>query len=88
MENTLKKQQKQYIKTICSNFQYLRKTYRMTQFTMAKLLHISTYSLRKLEHGQIPPRLNMKIVYRIYDVFGISPQRFFDEQLEDTYKTQ
>ncbi len=61
----------------CQNILALRKKYQLTQVKMAELLGISIKSLRSLERGKIPPKLSCKILFNIYEVFGVFPGDMF-----------
>ena len=55
------------------NLCWLRKKYGYSQKTMAQLLGIGVGSLRKLEHGVIPPRLTVEFLEPLYYRFQITP---------------
>ena len=57
----------------CANIRYLRKSRGLTQQQMAQLLHISVGYVRRLERGEVPPRLTVEILQYVYISFGISP---------------
>lgn len=61
----------------CGNIVALRKKYHLTQAEMAEVLGISVKSLRSLEKGKIPPRLNCSILFNIYKSFDIFPSDMF-----------
>lgn len=55
------------------NIRVLRKQHQLSKTKMAKILGISVSTLNKLENGEMPPRLNMSVFYRIHRHFGITP---------------
>ena len=61
----------------CNNVKQLRINKRLTQREMAKLLKIGVNSLRQLEQGKIPPRMNCEIILNIYRAFDLSPHQQF-----------
>lgn len=61
----------------CCNIAYLRKKHGMTQAEMAKILDVGVGTVRKLEHGIIPPRLSAAVVCRVSDHFHIHPSTLF-----------
>lgn len=65
-----------------ANMRYLRKNKALTQQKMAQLLHISVGYVRRLEHGELPPRLGIEFVRYIYRHFGVSPGRLFGTPLD------
>ncbi len=48
---------------------------------MAELLGIGIASLNKMENGEMPKRLGVEIVFKIYDVFKILPKNQFALEL-------
>lgn len=61
------------LEVLCSNIRNLRKHCKLSQKAMAQRLHIGIQSLRKLENGQIPPRLRIDFLFQIYTHFGYTP---------------
>lgn len=45
------------IEIFCENFRYLRRSRGLTQKQMARLLQISVGYVRRLERGEMPPRM-------------------------------
>ena len=58
---------------VAHNLLWLRKQYGYSQKEMARLLGIGVGSLRKLEHGVIPPRLTVEFLEPLYFRFQITP---------------
>lgn len=63
------------------NISGLRTHYGYSQKYMAQLLGIGVGSLRKIERGMIPSRLEIDIVFAVYKHFGISPSVLFSQEL-------
>ncbi len=61
------------LQTFCETVRRLRQAHGLSQRNMAKQLGIGVGSLRKLERGEIPPRLSVEVLYHIYDTFGVHP---------------
>ena len=61
------------LETLSHNLLWLRKKYGYSQRTMAQLLKIGIGSLRKLEHGEIPPRMTIDILFEVQSRFRITP---------------
>ena len=56
----------------CKNIYYLRKKNKYSQKKMAKIMNISTGSLRKVENGIVPRCIYAGTIYRICLHFNIS----------------
>lgn len=69
------------LEIFCENFRWMRQHHGLTQKQMAQCLEISVGYVRRLERGELPPRLGVEIFLRIYRKFGISPSRQFSQQL-------
>lgn len=63
------------------NVVWLRRHNGISKKRMAELLGISTVSLNKIENGEMPKRLGVEIVFKIYDVFKILPKNQFALEL-------
>lgn len=70
---------KKDLETFGTNILALRKKHNLTQRQMARKLHIGVLSLRRLEHGTIPPRMTVEVLYYIYKEFGVSANHMFQE---------
>lgn len=68
---------------LAHNIKYLRTRARLSQKQMSMLLGISTYSLRKIEALEFPPRLSVEILFLIYDHFHIPPYRLLARLLDE-----
>lgn len=63
------------------NVMWLREHYGISKKHMAELLGIGIASLNKIENGEMPKRLGVEIVFKIYDVFKILPKNQFALEL-------
>ena len=70
------------IRILCRNIQRLRRRTGLSQKDMAALLQISIYSLRRLENGQLPPRLGINFLFSISRHFKMTPARLLSEPVE------
>lgn len=61
------------------NLRKLRTKNGMTKQEMAACLGIGIESLRKLEQGILPPRLRCDLFDRLYEQFGITADKAFQE---------
>ena len=64
------------------NIVWLRKHYGISKKRMAKMLGIGLCSLNKLEKGEIPPRMDVHIIFAVSKQFGISPAEQFSVYLQ------
>ena len=67
----------QQYKNLTLNIIKLRKENNLSKKEMAQILHISSYSLNKIEKGELPPSLNIDIVFYIEKHFNIPPHKLF-----------
>ncbi len=67
----------QEISAFCENVKKLRSKNGLTQDEMSKMLGISLEELSELEVGIIPKKLDVSLLFKIYDVFGIHPKEMF-----------
>lgn len=65
------------------NVKWLREHYGYSKTRMAKILKISTASLERIENGELPAKLNMNVLFRIGDFFGVDPGRLTAEKFEN-----
>ena len=54
------------------NVIWLRKYYGLSKKKMAEILKISLWMLNKIENGELPPTLEIDVLFRIRKAFGIS----------------
>ncbi len=67
------------IQILCKNIAMLRKKQGMTQRELASLMGIGVSSLRKLEAGVLPPRLEINAITALARAFPLSPAALFQE---------
>ena len=64
------------------NIVWLRKHYGISKKRMAKMLGIGLWSINKIELGEIPPRLDVRIIFAISRQFSIPPAELFRVYLQ------
>ena len=64
----------------CYNVAMLRKQHHLSKKQMAKILGIGIGSLNKLESGILPPRMDVKVAFNIFDAFDIHPKDLFGKK--------
>ena len=69
------------MQNVAHNIRWLREKNKLTQSEMAKLLSVSPTSLRKIERGELPPRLRVLVPFNVSSRFGISPADLFSKKL-------
>ena len=69
-------------RNLAHNLVWLRKANGFSQRDMAKLLGIGVSSLRSLERGIVPPRLNVDFLLSIARLFNISPGCMLEQELK------
>ena len=70
------------LEILAHNLLWLRKRRGCTQRTMAKLLGIGVVTLRRLEHGELSPRLGVDFLFEIHRHFGIYPSSMLSNWME------
>jgi len=68
--------------TLAYNVKKIRMQHGLSKTAMAGMLSISTESLRKIENGQIPPRLVVLVPFRIASSFDITPAELYSAPLD------
>lgn len=69
------------IACLTRNITWLRKTHRFSRKKMAGLLGIRPSTLRQLEKGVLPQQLDIELLFRVQEHFGISPQDLLEHDL-------
>lgn len=64
------------------NIVWLRKHYGISKTRMAKMLGVGLWSINKIEQGEIPPRLDVSIIFAISRQFSIPPAELFSVYLQ------
>ena len=67
------------LQAFCKNISILRKNYKLSQKELSKILHISTRSVRLLERGIVPPKLDCAVLISIQTHFHIRPSEMLAE---------
>ncbi len=67
--------------TLAYNVKQIRTQHRLSKTAMAKMLSISTDSLRKIENGQIPPRLVVLVPFHIASIFDVTTAELYSAPL-------
>lgn len=70
----IKERNRKMLETFMRNVTWLRKQHGLSKKHMAQILGIGVGSLNKIENGQMPQRLGVEILERIYIHFGVIPQ--------------
>lgn len=68
------------LKNFCRNVAFLRKEHGLTQAQMATIMNVGVGTVRSLERGIVPPRLNAYVLYRLHDHFHISVDSLFSSR--------
>ena len=68
---------------IRQNIKWLRDKNKLSLQEMSEILGITINSLKKLESGILPKRLNLDFLFKIHSYFNILPKDFVDKILED-----
>lgn len=77
---TIKEINEQQLQIFTQNIKLLRKNIPLNQSQMAELLHISVYSLRKLEKGIVPKKLSVEVALNLISIFKINPFKPLENQ--------
>lgn len=64
------------------NIVWLRKNCGLSKKKMAELLCIGIGSLNKLESGRIPPKLNVEVLFQVWEHFNVHPSEMFKHKLQ------
>ncbi len=60
-----------------NNIAWLRKSSKMTKKEMAEIMNISVENLDKIERGELPEQVSVKVIFKISEVFEIHPEYLF-----------
>lgn len=77
----IKEKHQQEWEKLARNVQYLRTEFRIPKCQMAKLLHISVYTLNKIEALEIPPRLTIEFLFHLSFHFRYTPYQLLSRRL-------
>lgn len=67
-------------KNLVNNIIFLRKKYSISKKVMAEILGVCVETLNKIERGELPPRLSLKIVFNIEKYFSIKPKDILENK--------
>ena len=70
-------------KLFCNNVKALRLIFNLTKREMAEKLGISVGALTTIENGELPKRLDVNIVLRLHECFGLTPSEVFEYDVCD-----
>ena len=70
-----------FINIFTENVTYLRKVNNLSLKQMSEILNISTYNIKKLEQGILPPKLKVDVLFKVQHYFAISPQIIVSKKL-------
>ena len=74
------------IAIFCANLKCLREKKGLTRREMASCLDIGVETLKRLERGEIPPRVSIEVILRASKVFGLHPKELFGQPIKDEKK--
>ena len=66
---------------LCGNVRWLRKKYGMKQVTLAQLVGLEAYDLRRLESGKTLPLIQDDVLSRLSAVFGVAMEELIQRPL-------
>ncbi len=70
------------VNNLLYNIKWLRLRHGLTEEQMAEILGIGVGSLRKIEKGELPPRLSVNIVFEVQNYFALKPKDLFCAKFE------
>lgn len=79
-------QNEYYVLNFCRNVCYLRRKNSLTQKEMAEILGVSVSSLRKMEKGDVLPKIHCRMLLRVCERFDLPADRLLYILLEDEYE--
>ena len=57
----------------CKNVTFLREKHQLSKKDMAQRLHMSRYTLNRIERGIVSERMGTNVLFYIYQNFGVLP---------------
>lgn len=63
------------------NVKWLRETHHLSRTKMSKLLGVTIKTLTRIEAGDTPKHLTMRVLFRIWDHFGVHPVDQLEKRL-------
>ena len=70
-------------KIFVHNVVWLRKHNGFSKRVMADIIGVSLKTLNKIENGELPPNLTVKVIFNIWDFFDVPPQDQLQRYLGD-----
>lgn len=64
-----------------NNIVWLREHHNLSEKRMAEILEIDIELLREVEKGNGADDLSVDVVYKIYELFDVAPDKLFGEKL-------
>ena len=83
MNNNIIKTQ-QMLNRLCENLKSLRRIFAVSENEMAKKLGISKEALLQIEDGTVPKDLDIEVLIRIYESFGVTPSEMLETDVCQT----
>ena len=80
--NAIKTQQ--MLNRLCENLKALRRIFAMSETEMAEKLAMSEEMLAMLESGAVPSNLELEVMIRIYECFGVTPSEMLETDVSQT----
>ena len=62
----------------CKNSSFLRRKFRISKAQLAKTAHMAVSTITKTESGEIPPRLKIRLVFRLAQCFNVKIYELFE----------
>ena len=68
---------KEHAEVFCKNVKILREQNHLSKKEMAEILGVGVATLAKIEQGIIPPKMSVKIIFRLSQRFHIQEHKLF-----------
>ena len=65
------------LQLFCENVVYIRKKYRITLTSMARRLHTTVATLKRIENGEMPKKVTVEMLINVCQSFGYRPSELF-----------
>ena len=65
----------------CENIRFLRKSEKLSQAEMARIMKTSVKTLSRIERGELPPKTSTRIIFNLSAHFHIHPKFLFIKNL-------
>jgi transcriptional regulator with XRE-family HTH domain len=77
-----------FVEYFCYNITYLRSINNLSKKEMSKILGIGVNTLDKIEQAILPPRLSVKVLFRIQKYFNVPADVILSEKIENIIKKE